>query len=241
MSNTIEPLLRFSGPPRHLSALMAPDFPADREAVRWEARLVSDEAAAALDVPITIECVKHLHPGVRKVATRLPPSTPPGRYVVAIDVEGTTREAVLEVQPRARSQIFPKRVRLTVCPGETAEVDLEICNVGNVTLAIPQMTAFVIANSEALCRAIQTTVMTHRKGEERPLDRLANEMMDNGYGGTVHVRTHCKELAIAPGEVTALSASLRMPNADDMLTERTYWGLWNVHSGKSHRVILDVV
>src|SRR4051794_14732941 len=117
MTKTAEPPLRLSGPPRRLSALMALDFGADLETVRWEARFVSDEVAAAAAGPITIESVKHLRPGLRKVSARLPPTTPPGRYVVAIDVEGVTREAVLDVQPRARSRVFPKRVRLTVSPG----------------------------------------------------------------------------------------------------------------------------
>jgi hypothetical protein len=241
MSTTAEPLLRFSGPPRHLSALMSSEFCADLGTDRWAARFVSEDIAERIAEPMVIECVKHVQPGLRHVATRLPRTTPPGRYVVEVDVDGVPRQAVLDVHPSPRSTIFPRRTRLTVSPGQTVGVDLEVCNTGNVTLEVPSMTAFVLANSEALCRAIVNTVSTQREAVERPLDRLADEMLRYGYGGTVKARIRTKELIIEPGEVRALSAALRLPGPDEMETGRSYWGLWSVHPGKSHRVFLDVV
>src|SRR5437762_179136 len=70
-------------------------------------------------------------PGFLELRIKLPVSTPPGTYQGKVQVGDKELPIVVDVEPRPRLRLFPRRLRGTVAPGSVLNANLTIANIGN--------------------------------------------------------------------------------------------------------------
>jgi hypothetical protein len=206
--------LRFRGPPSQLAALST--VPAGGE--------VGVELAGSGPEPSAV-AVQPLDPDASDrawVKLALPGSTPPGEYAATMRVDGRDREVVLEVEPRARLRISPRRLVLGAVPGERVSATIVIANVGNVASPVRDVSALGLFDVDGAERAVGRTFRSRAKGEAL-VERLAEELRE-GYGGVVRVAVEEGSGAIPPGEAREVRVTFHLPAG--LQPGRVYEGAW---------------
>lgn len=137
-----------------------------------------------------------------RAAVALPTTTPPGRYPVTLDVEGSVVPATLVVTADPSSEVAPGRV---LCgPGRT-EVELLLTNTGNVTLDLaPRTRATLRADPD-----LAALPLLPRPGDADDGPHAALELTD--------------QAPLEPGERRTVRAAVVVP--DDVDPERRYLAL----------------
>ena len=157
---------------------------------------------------------------------RLPPRTPPGRYEAAIDVDGTKRPVVVEVEPEIELQIVPDQLTLRAAAGGHVPVNLTFVNAGNVAVEIRRAYAFGIFASGGLERALHRMYADERPEGVGRLDYLFDKLADE-HGGLVRVDIGAGSGQLGPGEAREVRATFRLP--EQLTRGRTYTGTWPLH------------
>ena len=171
----------------------------------------------------------------------LPARTPPGRYEGTIDVEGTERAVVIEVEPEVELQLVPDQLTLHGAPGERLTTELTLANAGNVAVEIRRAHAVGLFAVGGVERALHRVYMDEARGRpddakersapderpaERPVDRLFAHFADE-HGGLLRVSVDEGAGEIAPGETRALRVTFAVP--ERLTRGRTYTGTWPLH------------
>ena len=109
--------------------------------------------------------------GVTCIHLQLPRTTPPGTYRGTLEIEAQRKLLVVEVEPRTRIRILPKRATIQSQPGKRAELKLTLINLGNVTFEVPKASGFGLYHKEGVDLAIGSAFLTELGENERRIDQ----------------------------------------------------------------------
>jgi hypothetical protein len=207
--------VRLSGTPRRLAGLLS--VPGDAEGVEVE---VAGLAVESISVrPLWDQAA----PERAWLRLALPASTRPGEYRGTIRVGGREEEVVLDVEPRLRLRLSPRRQLLRGRAGERVDATVLVANLGNTHCALPELSAVGLFDVEGAERAIGRTFRSGGTDGGRILERVAEELAE-GYGGLARVTVAAGAGDLGPGEARELAVTFHLPDA--LRPGRVYEGAW---------------
>jgi hypothetical protein len=165
--------------------------------------------------------------GAAAVQLQLPRSTPPGTYRGTVQVGDREHPIVVDVEPRTRLRIYPKRTSMQAHPGEKVSLDLNLVNEGNISCEVPRVSAFGLFEKHGLDRAIGYAFRAELETGERRIDRIVEEAR-KGHGGVVKLQIQKGAGELKPGDVCDLHGVLHIP--DQVRPGRFYWGTWSLYN-----------
>ena len=157
----------------------------------------------------------------------LPASTRPGEYRGTIRVGGREEKVVLDVEPRTRLRLSPRRQLLRGRAGERVDATVLVANLGNTDCVLPDVSAVGLFDVEGAERAIGRTFRSSDTDGGRILERLAEEL-EAGYGGLARVAVTAEAGELGPGEARELAVTFHLPDA--LRSDRVYEGAWSLPS-----------
>jgi hypothetical protein len=173
---------------------------------------------------------------VAEIELGLPETTPPGSYLAAVPIEGDDYQIVVEVEPRIRLRMSPRRLNVQAHAGEKVGTEVTIFNQGNVPAPIPRTLAMGLFDTFGLDRAIGRAFRgSPPKGERRGdilIDELARE-----HGGLMTIKIKGPQ-QIPPGEIAGFELELHVPAKAEH--GRTYFGFVRLHE-MAYDVHVDVL
>jgi hypothetical protein len=175
--------------------------------------------------PVTAHVVRIGAKGLSGLRLDLPRWTPPGSYEGTVKVGDHERRVVVDVEPRPKVRMSPRRLSLRGRPKEAVTAEVVVSNVGNVACDVRGAYVFALFDPSSLERATQRAFQSSARGEERFIDRIAAELSE-GYAGTVRLKVDQGAGPLEPGDSRELRATLRLP--DHLRSGRTYEGTWRI-------------
>jgi len=175
--------------------------------------------------PVTAHVVRIGAKGLSGLRLDLPRWTPPGSYHGTVTVGDHERRVVVDVEPRPKVRMSPKRLLLRGRPKEAVTTEVVVSNVGNVACEVRGAYAFALFDPSSLERATQRAFQSSARGDESFIARVAAELSD-GYAGTVRLKVDHGTGSLEPGDSRELRATLHLP--DHLLSGRTYEGTWRI-------------
>lgn len=156
----------------------------------------------------------------------LPASTRPGEYQGTIRVgRRKAQQVVLDVEPRARLRLSPRRLLLRGGAGERVVATVLAVNLGNTECAFRGTDAVGLFEVDGAERAIGRTFRRGRDDGQRIVERLAEELAQ-GYGGLAKLTVAGRAGTLGPGETRELAVTLHLPDA--LRPGRVYEGAWTL-------------
>ena len=183
--------------------------------------------AAIQKAPLMAQVLPIGEKGAAAVRLRLPKSTPPGTYRGTVQVGDREHPIVVDVEPRARLRIYPKRTSMRAHPGEKASLDLTLVNGGNISCEVPKTSAFGLFEKHGLDRAIGYAFRAELETGERRIDRILEKARE-GYGGVVKLQIQKGAGELKPGDVRDLHGVLHIPA--QVRPGRFYSGTWSLYN-----------
>lgn len=175
--------------------------------------------------------------GVACFHLRVPRTTPPGTYRGTVEIEDQRKPLVVEVEPRTRIRILPKRATIQSRPGKRAELKLTLINLGNVAFEVPKASGFGLYDKEGMDSAIGSAFLAELGENERRIDRVMEELRE-GHGGVVRLKVQKGAGKLEPGDARDLAIVFQVPAR--VVPGRSYWGLWTLH-GYNFEIEIQVV
>jgi len=175
--------------------------------------------------PVRAHVVRIGAKGLSGLRLDLPRWTPPGSYEGTVTVGDQERRVVVDVEPRPKVRMSPRRLSVRGRPKDAVAVEVVVSNVGNVACEVRGAAAFALFDPSSLERATQRAFQSSGRGEERFIDRIAAELSE-GYAGTVRLKIDHGAGTLEPGDSRELHATLRLP--EHLLAGRTYEGTWRI-------------
>jgi hypothetical protein len=162
-------------------------------------------------------------PAGRQTLVRLvlPPATPAGELEALVEVGDDRRAATVRVTGVAELHASPAAFDLVVEDG-TATAVLQVLNVGNVTVELPDISPFGLMAEGAVETAIGSGLMTGAKGVER-FGRFADSLAER-HGGLARVSLESGAGRLEPGASTTVRARIRL--GDQPSGGGRYHGTW---------------
>ena len=175
--------------------------------------------------------------GLSRLHLRLPRSMPPGTYQGTMEIEDQTQALVVEVEPRKRISMYPKRATISGQAGGRADLRLTLINLGNVPLPVPRAAGFGLFHKQGMDLAVGRTFQQKQLRDERRVDRFM-EALYEGYGGVVKLRVQKGSGILKPGESRDVTIVFQIPS--QVLPGNTYWGLWSIHD-YNYKIEIEVL
>lgn len=209
--------VRVYGTPRRLAGLVS--APRDPHGVEVDVRGVAVESVSIrpLGDPEA--------PDRAWLRLALPALTRPGEYRGTIRLDGREEEVVLNVEPRLRLHLSPRRLILRGQAGERMAATVHATNLGNADCVIRDVHAFGLFDVEGAERAIGRTFRSGGAKGGRMLDRLVEELAE-GHGGLAKVSVDAGAGDLGPGEARELALTIHLPDA--LRAGRVYEGAWTL-------------
>lgn len=155
----------------------------------------------------------------------LPALTRPGEYRGTIRLDGREEEVVLNVEPRMRLRLSPRRLVLRGRAGERIAATVHATNLGNTDCAIRDVHGLGLFDVEGADRAFGRTFRSGGDKGGRMLDRLVEELAE-GHGGLAKVSVNAGAGDLGPGEARELALTIHLPDA--LRAGRVYEGVWTL-------------
>lgn len=174
---------------------------------------------------------------VTRLHLRLPKTTPPGTYHGTMKIEDQTQPIVVEVEPRKRISIFPKRATVCRKAGERAELYLTLINLGNVPLTIPKVSGFGLYNKKGVDLAVGGAFQKKLDKDERRIDSFMEALQD-GYGGIVKLKVREGAGTLEPGDSRDVTVDFQVPS--QVVPGNEYWGLWSMYD-YNYKIEIEVL
>lgn len=163
---------------------------------------------------------------VTRLHLRLPRSTPPGTYRGSMKIKKQSQPIVVEVEPRKRISIFPKRTTICCKAGERAELHLTLSNMGNVPLTVPKASGFGLYNKRGMDLAVGSSFKKQLDKDERRIDDFMEALHDR-YGGVVTLKIREGAGTLEPGDARDVTVVFQVPS--QVVPDNEYWGLWSMY------------
>jgi hypothetical protein len=218
--------LHFIGPPRRITAVFRgrlEEFEAP--VVEFGAEKLSARIKPLRDTDAT------------EIVFALPRTTAPGTYEAHIHAGGRGQLAIVEVQPWEQSKAFPPSMFLQTRPGGRESISLTLTNIGNTSIEVSRVTAFVLAQSEAVCHSIVATAAADLHNGHQMIDRFAQELNER-FGGVAKIHVKTAECQIESGKTHDIDAELRIP--DKIKPGKEYWGFWSIYPRKAYTMRVQI-
>jgi hypothetical protein len=165
--------------------------------------------------------------GAARLTLSVAHTTPPGTYEGKVRVGDQEHPLILEVEPRVRLRVDPRRLHFEAAPGATREAELLVTNLGNVAREIRGVDAFGLFDTGGLDRAIGRAFAAEPPKGERRLDVIADAAAE-GFGGLVRIKVESGAGELAPGESRNVHLTLALPEGIEQ--GRQYWGTWTLYN-----------
>lgn len=175
--------------------------------------------------------------GVCRLHLRLPRNTPPGTYRGTVEIDEQTQPLVVEVEPRKRISIFPKRTTIRGKAGERVEFSLTLLNLGNVPLDVPKVSGFGLYHKKGLDLAVGSAFHKNLDKGERRIDSFMEALQD-GYGGVVTLKLREGAGTLETGDSRDVTAVLQIPS--QAVPGNEYWGLWSMYD-YNYKIEIEVL
>jgi hypothetical protein len=188
-----------------------------------------DPSSVAVDLPKLDQrdlVVQEIEGVGARVTVSLSRLTAPGAYEGKLRVGGTERPLLIEVEPRVRLGIDPRRLYFQAASEAKVEADVTFTNLGNVALELPAEGALTLLQMGGFSGAIGRAATGEAAKGQRRIDALA-EAAAEAVGGVVRIKIDGAG-ELGPGETRAVHLTLTLP--DRLEPGRTYWGTWAVHN-----------
>ncbi len=219
--------LHLKGGPRSLSAVLR--LSADESRFLAEADSMQVNLGGAESASVRIRPAGGAGSGVSLLKLKLPKLTPPGTYEGTVEVGNRQLPVVIEVEPRPRLRVFPRRLRLQGTAGAEVTTDINVVNVGNVALDIAGEHSFCIFDPSGLNRAFYFALGHNGLQAEKRVARLMDKLAES-HGGLVRVRVEEGAGEIVVGDARNLQLTFTLP--ERMRPGQIYSGvlkLFNYH------------
>lgn len=213
--------VRFRGAPTGLSAVLRVEKPKPGPVE------VSVELPIEVEAPLTAQLVTEAGTDVASMIVRLPERVPPGTYKGKVVLDDREQDIVIEVEPRPRARILPKRTAIRGAPGQRANFEVTIVNRGNVDLEVPKADAFGLFAEDGMDRALGVALGERPKEGGRRIDLLADELSAS-HGGVAKLHVVDGAGAIAPGDARDVTLAVQIPK--QARPGRSYWGVWSFYN-----------
>ncbi len=168
---------------------------------------------------------------------RLPKTMPPGTYHGTVEIENHKQELEIEVEPKKRLSIIPKRTEVNCAPGERVEFCVTLINRGNVSLSIPKVSGFGLYNKKGLDMAVGTAFQKKPEKDESRIDSFM-DALQQGYGGVVKLNIQEGAGSLEPGDMREIKIIMHVPS--QLSTGNEYWGIWTLHD-YNYKIEIDVL
>lgn len=175
--------------------------------------------------------------GISRVHLRLSRSTPPGTYLGTMETDEQTQNLVIEVEPRKRISILPKRASISGMAGATAELRLTLINLGNIPLDVPKAGGFGLFQKQGMDQAVGRTFQEKPVRGERSVDRFMDALRD-GYGGVAKLKIREGAGTLEPGDSRDARLVFQIPA--QLIPNNSYWGLWSIHD-YNYKIEIEVL
>ena len=175
--------------------------------------------------------------GMSRLHLRLPRTIPPGAYPGTINIEEQAQDLVVEVEPRKRISIYPKRATVRARAGGRTELHLTLINMGNVPLHVPKAAGFGLFQKSGMDLAVGRTFQKKPAKNERSVDRFM-EALSDGYGGVVKLKVKSGGDTLVPGDSRDVTVVFQIPL--QLKVNETYWGLWSIHD-YNYKIEIEVL
>jgi hypothetical protein len=205
-------VVSFEGPPDAVEAYVPVD-PLRRREVRVS--IASDDgwtSVRALTAPAGNRTL------IRLV---LPSTTPAGALDAVVELGDERYEAVVRTSEAVHLEASPASLDLAV-EDSTATATLNVVNLGNVAVDVPDISAFGVMMEDGVETAIGTGLMTRDTGIDR-VGRFADALAER-HGGLARVSIESGAGRLEPGSATTVRARIEL--GDRPVPGRTYHGLW---------------
>ena len=210
------PTMSFEGPPDAVEALVPVD-PKRRRDVRVS--IATDDGWApvrALTAPAGDQTL------VRLV---LPTNTPAAELDAIIEVGDERYEAVVRTAAYTELDASPAALDLAV-ENSVATATLNVVNLGNVAVDLPDISAFGLMMEGGVEAAIGAGLMTADTGLDR-IGRFADALAER-HGGLARVMIESGAGRLEPGQSTPVTARIRL--GDGVAGGKRYHGVWPLAS-----------
>lgn len=208
-----------------------------------ESLTISLDSADAADIrvfqanPPVVEVSTASDSGISRIHLRLPRTTPPGTYRGRMETEEQSRSLVIEVEPRKRVSILPKRTSISAAAGAMAELRLCLVNLGNVPFDIPKAGGFGLFQKQGMDLAVGRTFQEKPVEGERSIDRFMEALRD-GYGGVVKLKIREGAGMLEAGDSRDVKLVFQIPS--QLSPNFSYWGIWSIHD-YNYKIEIDVL
>jgi len=221
------------GQPGSLRGEFHLENPGEQRMVFRGARMSSVMAPAAARAALEAVPVAQKLPSVivkpgerRRVPLRmaLSPTTPPGEYRAEIKLEERTWPVVMHVTEKVALDISPGQIVLHNEPGAAFKKQVVLTNLGNVPLAIHEVTAIPLDDELLNCRILRAVAAAvGEKEDEQTIDSVLTEFARKSnaaltQSGILRVRNLAGSFSLAPGEVRSIELEFRLPETLDKRT-----------------------
>jgi hypothetical protein len=210
------PMLSFEGPPDAVEALVPVD-PQRRRDVRVS--IAADDGwtpVRALTAPAGDQTM------VRLV---LPSGTPAAEVDAVVEVGDERYEAVVRTVAYTELDSSPAALDLAV-EDSTATATVNVVNLGNVPVDLPDISAFGLMMEGGVENAIGAGLMTADTGVDR-IGRFADALAER-HGGLARVVIESGAGRLEPGRSTTVTARIRL--GDGVAAGKRYHGVWPLAS-----------
>jgi len=187
--------------------------------------------------PLTMHASPVGDVGVSRLHLELPKTMPPGTYRGSVAIEDQTQALIVEVEPRRRIRIYPKRSLISSKAGKRVELCLTLINMGNVTLTIPKVSGFGLYHKQGMDHAVGSAFQKKLDKDERRIDGFM-EALQEGYGGIVTLKVREGAGAIDPGDSRDLTIDFQVPS--EAIQGNEYWGIWSLYD-YNYKIEIEVL
>lgn len=146
----------------------------------------------------------------------LSPSTAPGTYEAALDVDGDERPVILHVTEHVALAMSPDHLVVPNRPGEKIHKQVVFGNEGNVPVAVRAIGAVVLDDELAHCRSLRGALADVGDTMEKLDDFIAalGRRYKQVYE-TQALRVQNERVTLEPGETRAIDLTITLPDRID--------------------------
>jgi hypothetical protein len=207
--------LRFRGAPIRLTATLRELGPAPKTGVAFFPGVAPS--------PLRVRTLPATTPPLALLTFRLPRTTKPGHYDGKMELGGSERPIVVDVEARPQMRFYPSYLSLAAHPDEHLEINVGAANLGNVEIPIERRSTFCLFDPRGVDVAIYHALTEEPPADQRRLDRAAEGIAES-HGGLVRATVRDGAGPLPPGEFRELVVDLHF--SERVRPGRSYYGAW---------------
>lgn len=140
------------------------------------------------------------------------PSTPPGTYRSAVEMDGVKKEVTVVIQENLEIELVPNQiVFFGAKPGEAVQKEILLVNKGNIPVIVPNIKHNTTVDMDLICRNLSLALRQDKEcGMEETLDVLIRGMK-NDVASWAEIAVKEAGQLVQPGTTLVLHISFTLP------------------------------